>query len=196
MIIELSQKRPSVVKNGWVNWGTSSARKFPTSMLGPPKERELDRCVLVSLDRLVPTNHFYRHLEATLDLSFVRERVTELYAAGDRPSIDPFVFFKFQLVMFFGGIRSERTLVKTTILNLAHRWYLGYHLDEPQPDRSSLIKTLCWLLLASYPEAHSVRNKRESCRQPPSMVSDVWTRPARPPSSVVSQSISFEGTRR
>jgi hypothetical protein len=37
-------------------------------MLGPPKTRCLDRPVLVSLDSLVPPNHFYRHLEATLDL--------------------------------------------------------------------------------------------------------------------------------
>src|SRR4051812_38342866 len=42
--------------------------------------------------------------------------------------------------MFFEGIRSERMLVETAALNLAHRWYLGYHLDESLPDRSSLIK--------------------------------------------------------
>jgi transposase len=109
-------------------------------MLGPPKKRELDRSVLVSLERLVPAGHFYRHLDATLDLSFVREWVTDLYAAGGRPSIDPVVFFRFQLVMFFEGIRSERHLMEYASLNLAHRWYLGYHLDEPLPDRSSLIK--------------------------------------------------------
>src|SRR4051812_50113789 len=42
--------------------------------------------------------------------------------------------------MFFEGIRSERMLVETAALNLAHRWYLGYHLDEPLPNRTSLIK--------------------------------------------------------
>jgi transposase len=109
-------------------------------MLGPPKERDLARCVLVSLDRLVPSHHFYRHLERTLDLSFVRKLVADRYAAGGRPSIDPVVFFKFQLVMFFEGIRSERQLIEMASLNLAHRWYLGYHLDEPLPNRTSLIK--------------------------------------------------------
>ncbi len=54
----------------------------------------------VSLEDLVPTDHFYRHLERTLDLSFVREFVQETYAGGGRPSIDPVVFFKLQLVMF------------------------------------------------------------------------------------------------
>ena len=40
------------------------------------------------------------------------------------------VFFKLQLIMFFEGIRSERQLIETASLNLAHRWYLGYALDE------------------------------------------------------------------
>jgi transposase len=57
-----------------------------------------------------------------------------------RPSIDPVVFFKLQLIMFFEGIRSERQLIETAGLNLAHRWCLGYHLDEPLPDHSSLTR--------------------------------------------------------
>jgi hypothetical protein len=36
------------------------------AMLGPPKARDLD---LMSLERLVPHDHFYRHVEATLDLN-------------------------------------------------------------------------------------------------------------------------------
>jgi transposase len=64
----------------------------------------------VSLEDLVPTDHFYRRLEADLDLSFVRELVHPLSAGGGRPSVDPVVFFKLQLVMFFEGIRSERRL--------------------------------------------------------------------------------------
>ncbi len=109
-------------------------------MLGPPKDRDLDRPVLTSLDALVPRNHFYRHLEGALDLSFVRGWVTEHYAATGRPSIDPVVFFKLQLILFFEGMRSERQLIEIASLNLAHRWYLGYHLDEPLPDHSSLTR--------------------------------------------------------
>jgi hypothetical protein len=33
--------------------------------------------------------------------------------------------------MFCGGIRAERNLIETASLHLAHRWYLGYALDEP-----------------------------------------------------------------
>src|SRR4051812_4608775 len=109
-------------------------------MLGPLKSRRLDEPTTVSLEDLVPANHFYRHLEATLDLSFAREWTRELYAERGRPSIDPVVFFKLQLVMFFEGIRSERQLIETTSLNLAHRWYLGYALNEELPDHSSLTR--------------------------------------------------------
>jgi transposase len=109
-------------------------------MLGPAKPRHLDAPIAVSLEELVPQNHFYRHLEAKLDLSFVREWTRELYADRGRPGIDPVVFFKLQLVMFFEGIRSERQLIATASLNLAHRWYLGYALDEDLPDHSSLTR--------------------------------------------------------
>jgi transposase len=109
-------------------------------MLGPPKPRHLDTPVLVSLEDLVPADNFYRHLEAKLDLGFVRDWTHELYAERGRPSIDPVVFFKLQLVMFFEGIRSERKLIESASLNLAHRWYLGYALDEQLPDHSSLTR--------------------------------------------------------
>ena len=109
-------------------------------MLGPVKPRRLDESIAVSLEDLVPASNFYRHLEAKLDLSFVRDWTQELYAVRGRPSIDPVVFFKLQLVMFFEGIRSERKLIETASLNLAHRWYLGYALDEELPDHSSLTR--------------------------------------------------------
>src|SRR5919205_481363 len=107
-------------------------------MLGPAKVRRVDQPVLASLDALVPAHHFYRHLESKLDLTFVRDLVRPTYKDGGRPSIDPVIFFKLQLIMCFEGIRSERQLIELASLNLAHRWYLGYALDEPLPDHSSL----------------------------------------------------------
>jgi len=109
-------------------------------MLGPPKPRRLDEPVAVSREDLVPAAHVYRHLEAKLELGFVREWAKGCYADRGRPSIDPVVFFKLQLIMFFEGIRSERKLVEAARLNLAHRWYLGYALDEDLPDHSSLTR--------------------------------------------------------
>ncbi len=109
-------------------------------MLGPPKARDLDRLVLMSVESSVPQGHFYRHLHRTLDLSFVRDLVADRYAVAGRPSIDPEVFFRLQLIMFFAGIRSERQLLEQATYNLAMRWYAGYNLDEPLPDHSSLSK--------------------------------------------------------
>jgi len=89
------------------------------------KERYFAPLIHVSVEELVPQDHFYRHLERTLDLSFVREFVQHTYAGGGRPSIDPVVFFKLQLVMFFEDIRSERLLLRQVADRLSVRWYVG-----------------------------------------------------------------------
>src|SRR5216683_2434390 len=104
------------------------------------KERSFAPLIHVSLEELAPQDHFYRHLERTLDLSFVREFVQESYAQKGRPSIDPVVFFTLQLVMFFEDIRSERLLMRHAADRLSVRWYIGYDLGESLPDHSSLTR--------------------------------------------------------
>ena len=42
--------------------------------------------------------------------------------------------------MFFEGIRSERLLMRHAADRLSVRWYLGYDLNEPLPDHSSLTR--------------------------------------------------------
>ena len=54
--------------------------------------------------------------------------------------MDPAVFFKLQLVMFFEGLRSERDLMRVAADRLSVRWYLGYDLHEALPDHSSLTR--------------------------------------------------------
>ena len=109
-------------------------------MLGVRKERGGARLVPLSLEAAVPADHFYRYLEAKLDLSFVRDWVADRSAERGRPSIDPVVFFKLQLVMFFEGVRSERQLMRLVADRLSVRYSLGYDLDEPLPDHSSLTR--------------------------------------------------------
>ena len=90
----------------------------------------------VTLEELVPADHFYRHLDRVLEVAFVRELVQDCYAAGlGRPSVDPQVFFRLQLVMFVEGIRSERQLLRLAANLLSVRWFQGYSRDEPLPDR-------------------------------------------------------------
>jgi len=104
------------------------------------KVREFKQHKAISLEDLVPNDNFYRQVERSIDLSFIRDLADEFYSNIGRPSIDPVVFFKLQLIAFFEGIRSERQLMETVNLNLAHRWSIGYDLDEPVPDYSSLSK--------------------------------------------------------
>jgi transposase len=93
-----------------------------------------------TLENLVPRGHFYRHLERSLDLGFVRDLVRDAYAERGRPSVDPVVFFKLQLILFFEGLRSERQLLRVVADRLSLRWYLGYDLTESLPDHSSLTR--------------------------------------------------------
>ena len=104
------------------------------------KERNFEPLVNISLEDLVPPDHFYRHLHSKLDLSFVRELVSDRYSSIGRPGVDPVVFFKLQLVMFFEGIKSERQLMRVAADRLSIRWYLGYDLNEPLPDHSTLTR--------------------------------------------------------
>ena len=72
------------------------------------KDRAFEPLPPVTLEDLVPPHQFYRHLERSLDLSFVRDLVHGTYADVRRPSSDPVVFFTLQLILFFEGLRSER----------------------------------------------------------------------------------------
>jgi hypothetical protein len=69
------------------------------------KERKFAPLIKRSLEELVPQDHFYRHVERTLDLSYVREAGARdlcwLRATLHRSSgfLAPL-----QLVMFFEGI--------------------------------------------------------------------------------------------
>ena len=105
------------------------------------KARDFSPLPPVSLNELVPPDHVNRHLERTLDLTFVRDLARGTYAEAGRPSIDPVVFCKLQLILFFEGLRSERQLMRVVADRLSLRWYLGYDLTEPLPGHSSLTRT-------------------------------------------------------
>ncbi len=134
------------------------------------KERCFAPLVNVSLEGLVPHDHFYRHLERTLDLSFVREFVQETYAGGGRPSIDPVVFFKLQLVMFFEGIRSERLLMR----HGAPCHALQYPVSDGKNEKEVL-----WV--KSLPRAERQREQQHApkARRGQSVVATGLARPAR-----------------
>ncbi len=101
----------------------------------PPRE--------VSLENLVPKDNFYRHLDRKLK-PLIRQgpRGGLLRFFGPSERRHPVVFFRLQLVMFFEDIRSERQLMEVGADRLSIRWFLGYNLNEPLPDHSSLTRIL------------------------------------------------------
>ncbi len=104
------------------------------------KERAVAPLPPVSLEDLVPPDHVSRHLERSLDLTFVQGLVRDADADIGRPSLDPVVFFKPRLIRFFEGLRSERQLPRVVADRLSLRWYLGDDLTEPLPDHASLTR--------------------------------------------------------
>lgn len=87
---------------------------------------------------------FYRRLNETLQKVNFAEQVhaacAVFYTArrDGRPPIDPVVFFKLAMVGFFEGLQSHRALAARAEDSLSVRAFLGYALEEPTPDHSSL----------------------------------------------------------
>ena len=94
---------------------------------------------MVTIEDLMPREHFLRKLEAALDLSFVYEETAPLYSKKyGRPAIDPVVIVKYLLVGFLCGIPSEREIERRIQTDIALRWYLGLDLFDRVPDHSTI----------------------------------------------------------
>ena len=95
------------------------------------------KMLCVTLESLMPQEHFLRRLDGLMDFSFIYQRVESLYSHRGRPSIDPVVVVKMLLLGYMYGIDSERRLEQEVRVNIAYRWFLGIDLDEPVPDHST-----------------------------------------------------------
>ena len=80
---------------------------------------------MVTIEDLVPKEHYLRRLEGVLDLSFVHEETAQLYSRRyGRPPIDPVVLVKYLLVGFLYGIPSERQIEQRIQTDVAlYRWH-------------------------------------------------------------------------
>lgn len=95
------------------------------------------RLLAVTMEELIPEDHFLRKLDAAINFDFVYDIAAPLYSAQGRPSIDPVVLVKMLLLGYLYGIDSERKLAEEVRYNIAYRWYLGFDLDEATPDHST-----------------------------------------------------------
>jgi transposase len=93
----------------------------------------------LTIEDLVPEEHFLRKLEAAVDFSFIYDEVRSLYSTNNgRPSTDPVVLVKYLLVGYLYGIESERRIEQEIQVNMAYRWFLGLDVDGPVPDHSTI----------------------------------------------------------
>jgi hypothetical protein len=91
--------------------------------------------------RELPRSRFYEALEKHLDLEWVREATRGLYAEGvGRPSLDPVVFVKLNLVAYFENVVGDSELAFRAADSLTIRRFLGYGLEERTPERTTILK--------------------------------------------------------
>lgn len=99
--------------------------------------------LLPSLESFIPAGHRLRRLDRVLDTSFVHDAVRDCYCQDNgRPSIDPEVLLRLFILQAMEGIRSVRELMMEVAVNLAYRWFIGYRVEEPLPDHSTLSRAL------------------------------------------------------
>jgi transposase len=91
----------------------------------------------ISLDKLVPSDHLVRRLDAVLDLSWLHGELSQYYSHTGRPSIDPELMIRMLLIGYVFAIRSERQLCSEVQVNMAYRWFCGLGLEDAIPDHSA-----------------------------------------------------------
>lgn len=110
-------------------------------MLGRKERDQLELYMCGSLRDLLPDDHILVRVDHVLDLSWLREAVSDCYSSGSgRPGIDPEVAVRLMLAGFLLGIVHDRRLLREAQVHLAIRWFIGFGLHEALPDHSSLTR--------------------------------------------------------
>jgi transposase len=120
---------------------------------------------VIDLESFVEQDHLLRKIDRVLDTAFVRDSTAACYADGlGRPSVDPEVYFRMQLVAYLYGISSERQLCEDVHYNLAYRWFCRLSLKDVVPDHSSLTRIRDRLGRRSW-RPYSARSSRSAGRR-------------------------------
>lgn len=96
-----------------------------------------DCIILKTIEEIVPKDHLVRKLDAAIDLSFIEDKVENLYSAFGKPSVPPMVLFKLLIINYTFGINSMRKTCEECEVNMAYRWYLGISIDDKVPNYST-----------------------------------------------------------
>jgi transposase len=117
------------------------------------RERQHDFWIATSAIVEPPGNAFYDRLNKILREHKFDEKVEVLCrkfykkSPYGRPSLAPGVYFRALLIGYFEGLDSERGIAWRVADSLSLRGFLGYALDEPTPDHSTISRTrrLYWV---------------------------------------------------
>jgi transposase len=100
-----------------------------------------EQVVTIDLQATIPSDHLVRRMARVADFSFIYELTHDLYCEDNgRPSVDPVLFFRMQLIGHLFGITSDRRLCEEVQLNLAYRWFCQVRCAKDVPDHSSLTR--------------------------------------------------------
>lgn len=122
--------------------------------MGTRRQRQRQQELWIATTDIVqtPANAFYDRLNEILDDHKFDQRVEHICRKYykqqyGRPSMAPGVYFRTLLIGYFEGLDSERGIAWRTADSLSLRKFLGYALDEPTPDHSTISRTrrLFWL---------------------------------------------------
>lgn len=95
---------------------------------------------MVSLEQLVPYDHFLRKLDQVLDLGFVPKFLQKAYPSHrGRPGVDPRLAVRMVLLSYLYGL-SEVRLCDEVHLNAGYRWFCRLDFHDSVPDRTTLVK--------------------------------------------------------
>lgn len=73
-------------------------------MMGPKQEAQAALFYEFSLEDHVPQDHLLRSIDPFVDLSNIREHLTDFYSHTGRPSIDPELLIRMLLVGYASGV--------------------------------------------------------------------------------------------
>lgn len=103
-------------------------------MMTREKDKNREQVMFFSMEDMVPKDHILRLIDESISFDFIYDLVEEKYSPDfGRPSLDPVVLIKIQLIQYLFGIKSMRQTIKDIEVNIAYRWFLGINLMDPVP---------------------------------------------------------------
>lgn len=103
-------------------------------MMTRDKDKNREQVMFFSMDDMVPKDHILRLIDESISFDFIYDLVEDKYSPDfGRPSLDPVILIKIQLIQCLFGISSMRQTIKDIEVNIAYRWFLGLSLMDPVP---------------------------------------------------------------